>query len=164
MRYLMQAVVLSTVTMLGCGGGSDNGNPTGPPAAGATNGTLTAQINGTTWNATGTITVNRQQNFIGLAASGFAGSTAYAMVIGIGNATGPGSHNLNVYAGGDGSSITVGGATTGWGTAFQGGSGTITLTSLTNNRVVGTFSGTLIPSPAGAGNMTVANGSFDVTF
>jgi hypothetical protein len=162
---LMKAVVLATLTTLGCGGGSDNGDPTGPPPGGATNGTLTAQINGTTWNATGTITVSRQQNnFIGLAGSGFAGNTAYSLVIGIANATGPGSHSLNVFSGGDGSSLIVGGTQTGWGTAFQGGSGTLIITSLTTNRIVGTFSGTLIPTTAGAGNMTIANGSFDVTF
>jgi len=162
MRTLRTLAVIATLSALGCGGGDDN--PTGPPAGGATNGSLTAQIGGASFSATGTITVNRQTNFIGLAAAGFAGGNAYSLVIGIGNATGPGTHNLSLTAGGDGSSLIVGTATTGYGTAFTGGSGSITITSLTANRIVGTFSGTLPPSSGSAAALVITNGSFDVTF
>jgi hypothetical protein len=170
MRVSRTLALLATVAALACGGGGDDdddGNPTGPPAGGggATNGSMTATIGGVNWSATGTVTVNRSSpNFIGLGATGFAGGTAYALVVGIGNATGPGTHNLNVYAGGDGSSLIIGTQTTGYGTAFQGGSGTITITSLTSNRVVGTFSGTLVPSTGGGANLIVTNGQFDITF
>jgi hypothetical protein len=165
MRTLRRLAVIATLVALGCGGGDDDGNPTGPPGGGgATNGTFSVSVNGTTWNATGTITVNRQGNFIGLAAAGYAGSTAYSLVVGIGNATGPGTHSLNVFAGGDGSSVIVGGIQTGWGTAFQGGGGTLTITSLTSNRIVGTFSGTAVPSSGTAANLVLTNGQFDVTF
>ena len=170
MRFSRSLALLATVAALACGGGGDDdddGNPTGPPAGGggATNGSMTATIGGVNWSATGTVTVNRSSpNFIGLGATGFAGGTAYALVVGIGNATGPGTHNLNVYAGGDGSSLIIGTQTTGYGTAFQGGSGTITITSLTSNRVVGTFSGTLVPSTGGGANLIVTNGQFDITF
>jgi hypothetical protein len=170
MRVSRSLALLATVAALACGGGGDDdddGNPTGPPAGGggATNGSMTATIGGVNWSATGTVTVNRSSpNFIGLGATGFAGGTAYALVVGIGNATGPGTHNLNVYAGGDGSSLIIGTQTTGYGTAFQGGSGTITITSLTSNRVVGTFSGTLVPSTGGGANLIVTNGQFDITF
>ena len=161
MRALKTLVVIATLTAFGCGGDDD---PTGLPSGGATNGTLTAQINGTSWSATGTITVNRQANSIGLAGSGFAGSNAYSLVMSINNATGPGTHNLSLAAGGDGSSLIVGSTTTGYGTAFTGGSGTITITSLTANRVTGTFSGVLPPSSGSAAGLTITNGSFDVTF
>jgi hypothetical protein len=170
MRVSRSLALLATVAALACGGGGDDdgdGNPTGPPVGGggATNGSMTATIGGVNWSATGTVTVNRSSpNFIGLGATGFAGGTAYALVVGIGNATGPGTHNLNVYAGGDGSSLIIGTQTTGYGTAFQGGSGTITITSLTSNRVVGTFSGTLVPSTGGGANLIVTNGQFDITF
>jgi hypothetical protein len=165
--------LFATVAVLACGGGGsdddddDDGNPMGPPpgSGGATNGSLTATIGGANWSATGTITVNKSSpNFIGIGASGFAGNAAYALVIGIGNATGPGTHNLNVFAGGDGSSLIVGSQTTGYGTAFQGGSGTITITSLTANRIVGTFSGTLVPSTGSGASLLVTNGQFNVTF
>jgi len=166
MRALKTLAFIVTLTALGCGGGDDDdGNPTGPPTGGASNGSLTAQINGTGWSATGTITVSRQSpNFIGLAGTGFAGSAAYSLVVGIANATGPGTHNLNIYGGGDGSSLIIGSTTTGYGTAFQGGSGTLTITSLTANRITGTFSGTLIPSSGSASSLVVTNGTFDVTF
>jgi hypothetical protein len=88
----------------------------------------------------------------------------YSIVVGIGNATGPGTHSLNVFAGGDGSSVIVGGVQTGWGTAFQGGGGTLTITTLTSNRIVGTFSGTAIPSSGTAANLVLTNGQFDITF
>jgi hypothetical protein len=166
MRALKTLAVMATLAAFGCGGGDDDdGNPTGPPGGGATNGSLTAQIGGTSWSATGTITVSRSNpNFIGLAGTGFAGNAAYSLVVGIANATGPGTHNLNVFAGGDGSSLIVGSTTTGYGTAFTGGSGTLTITSLTSNRIVGTFSGTLPPSSGSAAPLVITNGTFNVTF
>lgn len=173
MRFSRILPVLGIFVVGACGGGggnggsNTNGNPTAPPPAGATNGTFTAQINGVNWTAIGTVSVTRQPpSFIGIGASGYAGNTAYALVLGIGNATGPGTHSFNVFAGGDGSSLIIGGQVTGWGTAFQGGSGSVTITSLTSNRIVGTFTGTAVPSSAGsgAGNLAVANGRFDLTF
>jgi hypothetical protein len=170
MRITRTLALFATVAAFACGGGSDdddNGNPTGPPpSGGASNGSLTANIGGVNWSATGNVSVTRSNpNFIGLGASGFGGSTAYALVIGIANATGPGSHNLNIYTGGgDGSSLIVGTQTAGYGTAFQGGSGTITITSLTANRIVGTFSGTLVPSTGTGANLVITNGQFDITF
>ena len=168
MRVLKSVALMAMIAVLGCGGSGDDdddGNPTGPPAGGATNGSVTAQINGTSWSATGTITVSRQPpSFIGLGATGFAGNAAYSLVIGIGNATGPGSHNLNLQAGGDGSSLIVGSTTLGYGSAFNGGSGTITITSLTSNRIIGTFSGTLPPSSGSAAALVITNGAFNVTF
>ena len=166
MRALKTLAVIATIAALGCGGGDDDdGNPTGPPPGGATNGTITGQINGTTFGATGTIAVTRSSpNFIGLGATVYAGSTIYSLVIGIANATGPGSHNLNIQAGGDGSSLIVGSTTTGYGSAFNGGNGSITITSLTSNRIVGTFSGTLPPSSGSVSALVIANGTFDVTF
>jgi hypothetical protein len=168
MRVLKSVALMATIAVLACGGGGDDddGNPTGPPGGGgATNGSLTAQINGTSWSATGTITVSQSNpNFIGLAGTGFAGNAAYSLVVGIANATGPGTHNLNIFAGGDGSSLIVGSTTTGYGSAFTGGSGTLTITSLTSNRIIGTFSGTLPPSSGSAAALVVTNGAFNVTF
>ena len=171
MRMLKRVALIATLAALGCGGGGDddNGNPTGPGpgpgAGGATNGTFTVVLNGTTWSAQGTVTVSRQSNnFIGIAGSGFAGGTAYSIVVGIGNATGPGTRNLNVYAGGDGSSVIIGSTTVGYATSLQGGSGTLTITSLTSNRIVGTFSGTALPSSGGGSNLVLTNGQFDITF
>ena len=170
MRVLRAFALLATVAAFGCGGGSDdddNGNPTGPPTGGTSNGSMAAQINGASWRSIGAISVSRQQqqNIIGFAGTGSAGSTTYAVSIAISNATGPGTHNLNVFAGGDGSSLIIGSsAALGWATAAQGGSGTLTITTLTTNRIVGTFSGTLIAAGHSGGNLVVTGGTFDVTF
>lgn len=172
MRGSNTIVTFAALLSLACGGGGggsnnggNNNNPTGPNQSCTASGTFTAVINGTAWCAIGTVSVNRGTNsFIGIASAGFAGSTAYSMVIGIGNATGPGTHSLNLGGGGDGSSIIIGGVTTGWGTAFNGGTGSVTITSLTSNRVVGTFSGVAIPSSGTAANLVITNGVFDITF
>ena len=168
MRGTRTLALLATVASLACGGGSDDdddGNPLGPPnGGGATNGSMTASIGGVNWSATGTVSVTRSDpNYIGLGASGFGGGSAYALVVSIANATGPGPHDLNLYGGGDGSSLIVGSQTTGYGTGFQGGSGTITISSLTANRIVGTFLGTLVPTGGGT-NLMVTGGQFDITF
>ena len=168
MRISRVLAIGAVLVAFACGGGDDGGSdPTGPnPPAGATNGTWTAQIGGPTWSATGTVTVSRlSNNFIGLGGSGYAGTTPYSLVLGIGNATGPGTHSFNLAAGGDGSSLVIGGTTGGWGTAFTGGSGSVTITLLTANRVVGIFSGIAVPGSGGAtGNLTIASGRFDITY
>lgn len=167
MRVSRTIAVFATLAAFACGGGSDddNGNPIGPPGGGATNGSFSAQVNGTTWTATGTVTVSRQtNNFIGIGGSGFAGSAAYSFIVGIANAAGPGTHSFNLTAGGDGSSLIIGSTTTGYGTAFTGGNGTVTITTLTSNRIVGTFSGTVVPSSGSGANLIVTNGQFDLTF
>lgn len=167
MRALQRLALIATLAALGCGGGDDDDNgPAGPPGGGATNGSMSVQINGATWNAVGAITVSRQQNnTIAFAGSGSAGGTTYAVAIGVANATGPGTHSLNIFAGGDGSNVIIGtSAGVGYTTATQGGSGTLTVTVLTANRIAGTFSGTAAPTSGGGGNLVLVNGTFDVTF
>jgi hypothetical protein len=53
------------------------------------------------------------------------------------------------------------GTTNVWGSG-PGASGTVSYTSLSNGRVVGTFTGTLAPIAPTVGNLTVADGTFDV--
>lgn len=168
MRVLKTLATIATIAALGCGGGDDaNGNPTGPPGGGTSNGSMTAQIGGASWSSIGAINVSRQQqqDIIGFAGSGSAGGTTYALSISIVNATGPGTHNLNIFAGGDGSHLIIGSsAGLGWATAAQSGSGTLTITSLAANRIVGTFSGNLAAAGHAGGNLVVTSGTFDVTF
>jgi hypothetical protein len=170
MRVSKNLAIVLAAGLWACSSGGnddDNGNPMGPPpvSGGATNGTFSAQINGTTWNATGTVTVTRSAgDYIGIGGAGFAGGAAYAVIVSVGNATGPGTHSFNLAAGGDGSSMIVGSQTIGYGTAFGGGNGTVTITTLTTNRIAGTFSGTAVPSTGAGANLVVTNGRFDVTF
>ena len=164
MRISRLIAPLVVVALLACGGGnSGNGNPTGLPTGGATNGTFSATIGGASWHAIGQVAVTRQGNLIGLAGTGSGGSVTYALVLTIGNATGPGTHSLN--AANDGSNLVIGSSTTaGWSTGFSGGTGTVTITSLTANRIVGTFSGTAVPSQGSTSNLVITSGTFDITF
>ena len=171
MRMLKRLAIVTTLVALGCGGGGDDddGNPTGPPGGGggATNGSFSVQINGATWGATGTINVQRQtqNNIISFAGSGSAGGTTYGVAVSIVNATGPGNHSLNIFAGGDGSNVAIGTSSgVGYSTGLTGGSGTLTITSLTATRIVGTFSGTAVPAGATTANLVLVNGQFDITF
>jgi hypothetical protein len=57
--------------------------------------------------------------------------------------------------------ITMGGK--GWGTAFPGGAGTLTITALTAHRAAGSFLFTAEPASGGAtGTVSVTNGKFDI--
>jgi hypothetical protein len=156
------------LTAFGCGGGdapattepTDNGAP-----GTATNGTFTADLNGVTWNAQGTVAVNRSTNFIGLGAAGLNTAGAqYSLVLSFGNASATGTYSLT-YLNQAGSSLIVGTPTLGWGTDFTGGTGTATITTLTSNRVAGTFTADVVPSTGRTtGTVQVRNGRFDVRF
>ena len=91
-------------------------------------------------------------------------NTSYTISLGIAGLTAPGTVDLSLGVG-NGSTAIVANSTGAWGTAFSGGSGTITVTTLTANRIAGTFS---FDAPAGSGQATgtlqVRNGQFDVTF
>jgi uncharacterized protein DUF6252 len=145
-------------------GGSDSGKATGPTGTGTLtgDGNVSATFNGTAWRSLKTgDRVNKNGQFYGISAV----NPPYAIIISIASATGPGTFNLNLTAGGDGSSGIVSNTTGGWATSLAGGSGTITVTTLTANRIVGTFSFGAVPTSGNAsGTMQVRNGKFDVTF
>src|SRR5437763_2302781 len=119
-------------------GGSDSGttapnntnqNPT------ATNGTFTATINGVAWGATGTVSVNHANaGLISIAGFGLIGtsSTGYSLALAIGNTTGPGTVSLS-YLNTSTSLLILGSSTGGgWTTFSNGGTGTLTVTTLTS--------------------------------
>jgi hypothetical protein len=151
-----------------CGG--DKSSTTEPNGNGqtptATNGTFSATIGNVNWGAQGTVTVSRQAgNFIGITGSGLIGTNnAYAVVLVLANATGPGTFSLSGNT--SGSSLIIGGSTGGgWGTGFNGGTGSVTITTLTTNRIVGTFTADAVAGSGGAtGTLQVRNGKIDITF
>jgi hypothetical protein len=152
-------------------GGSESASATEPGGTGlngtATNGTFSAQINGANWGAQGTVTVTRgPNNFVGLGASGLLDNTAYSLVLSLANASGPGTYSLNFSPSG-GSSLLVGTIKGGgWGTDFSGGTGSVTVTALTSNRIVGTFTADAPPTGGRAATdvLHVRNGRFDISF
>lgn len=152
---------LALVLASACGGGSDS-NPTAPGGntTVAGDGNVTMSINGVAWRSSkGGDHVTKSGQFYGISAV----NVPYALVLGIGNVTGPGTFSLNL-ATGNGSSAIISNSVGGWGTAFSGGSGTVTITTLTATRIAGTFSFDAVPgSGSAAGTMQVRNGVFDLT-
>jgi uncharacterized protein DUF6252 len=156
---VLSCVMIAAATACG---GSDKS--TGPRSTGTTagNGAISATINGTAWRSTkGADRVSKSGTVYAIVGV----NLPYTISLAIAGLTGPGTVNLNLATGGQGSNAIVVNATGGWGTAFSGGTGTITVTTLTATRIAGTFS---FDAPAGSGNATgtlqVRNGTFDVTF
>jgi uncharacterized protein DUF6252 len=156
---VLSCVMIAAATACG---GSDKS--TGPTSNGTTagNGAISATINGTAWRSTkGADRVSKSGTVYAIVGV----NLPYTISLAIAGLTGPGTVNLNLATGGQGSNAIVVNATGGWGTAFSGGTGTITVTTLTATRIAGTFS---FDAPAGSGNATgtlqVRNGTFDVTF
>lgn len=168
MRRATIAFAWAVLAALGCGGGDGDNGPTNPQqcSGNPTNGTYTVRINDRLLCAAGAVQVNRgTNNFLGISVSGLTdATTAYTIIIGLGNATGPGTYSLT-YLNTAGSSVIVGGATGGWGTFFPGGTGSLVLTTLTTNRVAGTWTADAVPGSGGAtGTLRLREGTFDVTF
>lgn len=158
--------ILMLLAVIACGG--DSG--TGPDDGGGGNGNvLRATIDGTAWAAAG-VTISAAANTSQLPGGLiFLGSSttqpARGMVINLGRINGPGTYPLGVNTGtnaGGTLTMTLGAAS--WWTPLNGEAGTITITSMANGRMQGTFSATLgrLAGTGGAETVTVTNGQFNV--
>lgn len=161
MKIVRTVFVSFALLVAGCGG--DDGGSTGPDGNGniTGDGNVTATVNGVSWRSSRAGDhVTRNGQFYGIGAV----NPPYALVLGIGNVAGPGTFSLDL-ATGNGSSAIISNSTGGWGTAFSGGSGTVTVTVLTATRIAGTFSFNAVPGSGSAtGTIQVRNGTFDLTF
>ena len=86
------------------------------------------------------------------------------MSIALANVTAAGTYALSAV--GPVRSIQISGipgnAAATWGSQLAGGSGSVTITTFSASRVIGTFTGTLVPLAGGAtGNLAIA-GTFDM--
>ena len=150
-------LLLAIVAAAGCGGSSST--DTGITLNLVTNGKFSATVNGTAWSALGQVIV-RKPTSTSLAMS--APSTTYAMTFTLLNVTGPGTTSL-VSSPFNGSHVLIGATAGGWDTSQTGGTGSVTITSLTANHVVGTFSFDA-PAVVGGSPLHVTAGVFDLTF
>jgi hypothetical protein len=138
---------------------SCGGDGTGPELP-ALNGSMTAVIDGVSWSATTALTAAESGGILG-----FAGSDASNVTIGMafvldGTGTypiGPSIPTNATYT--DGSSAQ-------WSADPFNGSGSITVTTLTSDHAVGTFSFVMEPDAGNSatGSVTITAGTFDVTF
>ena len=160
MRTTSSAVMIASLVFAIACGGSDNKGVTNPnPNKSA--GTLSARIDGAAWTATA---VSVGVNTGGLIIAG-ASASGQGLAIGVSRTQGTGTQTFgsNVSALG---TLTIGtGSWSATGLQGIGGTGSVTLTTLTSNRAAGTFTFTAKPLAGGAsGDRVVTQGAFDVTF
>ena len=154
-----------------CGGSSSTTGPTG----GTTNGTFTATIDGQAWVSTTNQTAssssaNAVPGSVTLTGTKVVSATNYTTItLALGYLTGPGTYPLGVNqgttAGGTGIVFsTAGTALSTWSTNLLGNAGTVTITSLTSSRIVGTVQFTAPPQSFSSttGTRVVTNGAFDL--
>ena len=159
-RFSLLAVLAAVIATSACG---SSGTSAFDPNIGGllTNGTFKATINGTAWSPIGTVIVSRVGGGLTMAAT----STTYVMSIVVLNATGPATFTLNASVhNGSHAAVSTSGQS-GWDTGNTGGTGSVVVTTLTSNHVVGTFS---FDAPANGTSTSAAlhvtSGTFDLTY
>jgi hypothetical protein len=146
-----------------CGSGKVSVDGPIPYDSAAGTGTMSANVDGANFSASGktaVVTNHATSSSFSIVANG-TGSTRLSLnAVGISSA---GTYSMG--AGGAAAGTWVSGAST-WLSTLSGGSGTITFTTLTATRAVGTFSFTGAPvvGTSATGNKPVTNGTFDVNF
>jgi hypothetical protein len=145
-------LVVAGAVWLGCGGGDSTG-PNDQPGSHS----MSATVDGSSWSAQAAA-AQRSNGFVGVGASASDLSTiSFAF---------PDHTGTFQVASQDGTNASFISSGKSWTAAFgTGGSGTISVTTLTATRVTGTFSFTAPALTGGAtGNKTVTNGTFDIEF
>lgn len=133
---------------------SSSDDPAGPDDAG---GTISATVDGAAWSADA-LAMNNGFLF---GVEGTADGIRIALSVNLTEHTLPGTVDLR--SGSTGAQIGEGGET--WYAVGSGGSGTLTVQTLTAERATGTFSFTGAGVGGSAtGTRTIVNGSFDVRF
>lgn len=162
-----------------CGGDSVAPSPTGgasnpganpPSGVVLSNGSMSATVSGVRWDANAVITVVYRAPSGGAEGTiAINGINSAQQLIGIGvGHTGPGTYKTEGLHTGFGYLERL--SNMSWAAdrpdVAPGSTGTVTFTTLTGNRAVGTFSFTAVASPntAATGTRVVTNGLFDVTF
>lgn len=155
-RWLSAAALLAA---LGCG--SDSTGPNGGNNNTLASEPLSAVINGVQWGSPLPQVVYSNNSILSVAGIDLAITASVGFAV---HAPGAGVYSLTYQNPGAGDAIvTMGGK--GWGTGLAGGTGTLTITTLTAHHVVGTFAFTAVPASGGAtGNVTATNGKFDINY
>jgi hypothetical protein len=140
-------------------GGSDSTGP-GTKTTGNPNDPMSATIDGVFWSSP--VPAGSSHNSIIAVAGldlGLTASVSFGLFASAPGTYSVGPNNTNFAS----AVVTKGGA--GWGSTMAGGSGSVTITTLTSNHMVGTFSFDGGPSTGGAtGIVHVTGGKFDITF
>jgi len=154
------ATALTLIILLaGCGDGGDPSGPGGGGGGGTTlpNGTFSGTVNGSNFRVVSAF-VTYSGNIVAMGAADTQGRGFGWAVI----ATAPGTYPIQ---GSIGNNAIWTEASSGWAAsaATAGSSGSVTLTTLTPTRAVGSFQFTLVPSSGNASGNRTVSGSFDLT-
>ena len=163
MRPILGVQIAVMFTLAACGG------ETAPTSASGGGGTLSASIDGAAWTADASTAEARhsQPGKYVLGGTKTTGTSQLGLEIDVYNIAGPGTYPLGVSEkvfGGVGW-VTTASPPTYWITPFSGASGTITITSLTDSRIAGSFSYNAPPYTvigSATGTRVVTNGTFDL--
>lgn len=150
------AVLLLAATFSACGGDSTGPEITIPSPS---NGSMTARVDGASWSALAVDAITSQGSapIISIAGTNTQFTISMAWVD-----SGPRTYTIGQAIG---LNATLIGGSSGWTAAGQQGSGSVTVTTRTAERVAGTFTYTMVASGAGAsGTRSVTNGAFDIRF
>lgn len=164
------ALALAQVLLLtGCGGGGGASGITGPGGGGGGGGGssfMRAKVDGANWTAdaltAGQGALHTQPGFYYVEGIKAAGGATSFLTMSLYNVDTLGTYPMGVSGTTFGGSGTVGGSTSGWYTPLSGAAGTVTLTTLTDTRIAGTFAFVTTPAFGSAsGTRTITEGSFD---
>jgi hypothetical protein len=161
MRASRAWTLIASLVGLGCRGLTDVPSPKETPAA-----PFSATVYGANWSFS-TVTASRFE-VDGIELTAINGNVGWPLkvVLRIANVTGPGVHSLS--ADGDGSSLFLVGTSWDheftWSSLVLAGGGSVSVTSVSANRIAGFFSGTADSSGGSGEVMDVRNARFDVTF
>jgi hypothetical protein len=159
MRFASLSRAAIVLTLVACGGSEDAEDVTGA-GTGTGSAAITATIDGVAWKSTSTA-----GGYAGtsLSFSGTDGTTVLAITVSPIAQRGTFSLSPDNSIGARGT-LSMGAAGL-WSSYQAGGSGTVTITTLTASRAAGTFAFDAMPSPLTPGEMRrVTNGRFDVAF
>jgi hypothetical protein len=156
-RYSRFLLASGTVLAMACS------SSTGPKGGGSAD--LSATINGSSWlgtvDATATRIVAGGSTIISVGGSNAGGGTTLGMAF---SGAGPGTYQIG--GAGDATNGVIYEGSQQWAANVSGGTGSITVTSISSTAVSGTFQFTAVPvSGTGAtGTLLVESGQFNLSF
>jgi hypothetical protein len=149
---------MGLVALVALGGCGSSTQPSGPG-----NGSLTAKLDGSNWNAT-TIVATYPSGILAIAGTDNQGQT---IGFAVGPTTATGTFPVAITSGVNASlTVASGSSAQSWNAVQTSGSGSVTLTTITATHAVGTFQFTVVPVPGtgATGSRSITQGSFDVTY
>lgn len=167
-RGRMRGALLVALVALACGGGDGPSEPEAPDA----DGYMTARIDGSAWRSDA-IYVNAGAvatgaGIIAIQGTRVSGSDALAISISLMNVPRPGTYPLGTAAAVAGGSAAIAQSESGqppdaWNTPLSGAAGTITIASISDTRITGTFEFKAeAVSGSASGERAVTEGRFDL--